>query len=199
MFKDARARRAWSLYFLKAEAVLSPLSAGVRRELIADLKAHVADILANEPLAGDELARLNAALERVGNPKEFLAPLVVDAVFKAPPTFGGLGMTLRTMSLYAERGTTYFLRAFGLFLVAAAGFCLSLASLNSLFRPHSAGLFQLGGDELQLRVLGLGTTGGHQLLEPWMAALLILIGIALIVFAVRRARHMLLELIAQAA
>lgn len=199
MFKDARARRAWSLYFLKAEAVLSPLSAGVRRELITDLKAHIGDILANELLVGDELVRLNAALERVGNPKEFLAPLVADAVFKAPPTLGGLGMTLRTFSLYAARGTTYSLRALGLVLVAAAGFCIALASLNSLFRPQSAGLFQLGGDEVQLRLLGLGATGGQQLLEPWMAALLILAGGMLIVFAVRRARRMLLELIAQVA
>lgn len=108
-------------------------------------------------------------------------------------------MTLRTFSLYAARGTTYSLRALGLVLVAAAGFCIALASLNSLFRPQSAGLFQLGGDEVQLRLLGLGATGGQQLLEPWMAALLILAGGMLIVFAVRRARRMLLELIAQVA
>jgi hypothetical protein len=199
MFKDARARRAWNLYFLKAEAVLSPLAAGVRRELIADLKAHVQDILSNEPLEGDEHARLSAALERVGNPKEFLAPLVADAVFKATPTFGGLSMTTRTLSLYAARGTMYALRAFGLVLIAAAGVCFALASLNSFFRPTSAGLFQLRGDEIQLRVLGLGATGGQQLLEPWMAAILVAIGIALILFAAWRVKRMLLELIAQAA
>lgn len=199
MFKDARARRAWNLYFLKAEAVLSPLSTGVRRELIADLKAHVQDILSNEPLEGDELARLHAALARVGNPKEFLAPLLADAVFKAPPAFGGLAMTARTLSLYAARGTTYFLRAAGLVLAAAAGLCIALASLNSIFRPQSAGLFHLGGDEVQLRVLGLGATGGQQLLEPWMAALLVLAGIALVFLSAKRARRMLLELIAQAA
>lgn len=197
MFKDARARRAWLLYFLRVEAVLSPLSAGMRRELIADLKGHVQEILANEPVEGDELTRLNGALERVGNPKEFLAPLVAEAVFRAPPRFGGVGMTMRTLSLYAARGTTYFLRAFGLALLAAAGFCLALASLNSLFRPASAGLFLLGGDEFQLRLLGFGASGGQQMLEPWMAALLILAGSALIVFTVRRARQMLLELIAQ--
>ncbi len=199
MLKDARARRAWLLYFLRVEAVLSPLSAGVRRELIADLKGHVQEILANEPSEGDELARLNAALDRVGNPREFLAPLVAAAVFRAPPQFGSVGMTMRTLSLYAARGTTYFLRAFGLVLVAAAGFCVALASLNSLFRPESAGLFLLGSDEYQLRLFGLGASTGQQLLEPWMALLFMLTGGALVVLAVQRARRMLLELIAQTA
>lgn len=199
MFKDARARRAWSLYFLKAEAVLSPLASAVRKELIDDLKTHVQDILANETPEGDEFARLTAALDRVGNPKEFLAPLLADAVFKAPPQFGDVGMTVRTLSLYAARGTSYLLRALGLVLLATAGFCTALASLNSLFRPQSAGVFQLNADEVQLRLLGLSPGAGNQLLEPWMAIVLIVAGGALIVFALRRARRMLLELIAQAA
>ena len=198
MFSDARANRAWRLYFLRAEAVLSPLSAAVRRELIADLKAHVHDILANEPTEGGELARLTAALERVGDPKEFLAPLLADAVFKAPPAFGDVRMTVRTLSLYAARGTTYFLRACGLALLAALGACVALAALNSVLRPANAGLFMIANDEFQLRVLGFGATGGQQLLEPWMAALFVIAGVALILFAVRRARRMLLELIAQA-
>ena len=126
MFKDARARRAWRLYFLRAEAVLSPLSATVRRELIGDLKAHVEDILANESLDGDEAARLGAALGRVGNPKEFLAPLLAEAVFRAPVQHGSLGMTYRMLALYAGRGTAYFLRTFGLIIAAAAGGAIAL-------------------------------------------------------------------------
>ena len=199
MFTDTRAQRAWNLYFLRAEAVLSPLSASVRRELIADLRAHVRDILSHEPLEGDEFTRLSTALERVGNPKEFLAPLVADAVFKAEPAIGNFAMTARTLSLYAAHGTTYALRALALVLAAAAGFGVALTSAIRLFRPESAGLFQLGVDDFQLRILGLGATGGQQLLEPWMAALLIFAGIGLVVFATRRTHRMLLELIAQAA
>lgn len=130
MFKDARAKRAWLLYFLKVEAVLSPLAGPVRRELIQDLKAHVQELLASERLEGDELQRLNAALARVGNPKEFLAPLVAEAVFRKPPRYGDAGMALRTVALYASRGATYFARACGLVLAAATGICVMLASLK---------------------------------------------------------------------
>jgi len=197
MFKDARARRAWNLYFLKAEAVLSPLAASVRRELIADLKAHAHDILANEPLSGDEVTRLKAALDRIGNPREFLAPLLADAVFRAPPRLADAGMTIRTLLLYAARGTAYLLRALGLVLLAVTGTGVVLASLNSLFRPDRAGLFLIDSDEYQVRLLGFGENTGQQLLEPWMAVLLIVAGAALVVLAARRTRRMLVELAAQ--
>jgi hypothetical protein len=198
MFKDPRARRAWRLYFLKAEAVLTPLSASVRRELIDDLKAHVADILANEQLAGDEPVRLAAALQRVGDPKEFLAPLLAEAVFRAPPQHGSLAMTYRTLSLYAGRGAAYMVRAVGLVLAAAAGVSVAIAALNSLIRPDRAGLFFVEPDTYQLRILGLSPGAGEQLLAPWMAVLLIGLGIALIAWTGRRVRKMLIETIASA-
>ena len=199
MFKDARARRAWNLYFLKAEAVLSPLATPVRKELIGDLQAHVQDILANEKIAGDEFARLQAALDRVGNPKEFLAPLLADAVFKSPPQHGSFAMTYRTLSLYASRGTSYLLRTLGLMFAAASGLIIALAALNSLLRPDHAGLFRIGEDEYQVRVMGFGDMGGEQLLAPWMAIVLIAIGATLLWWTARRVRRMLLELIAQTA
>lgn len=199
MFKDARARRAWSLYFLKTEAVLSPLATSVRKELIDDLKAHVQDILANEKVDGDELARLTAALERVGNPKEFLAPLLAEAIFNTPPRHGSFGMTLRTLSLYATKGTSYLARTLGLLLAAAAALALSLASLNSLFRPDRAGIFRLSDDEYQVRVMGFGDGAGEQLLEAWVAIIAIAAGVAILWWVARRVRHMLIELIASAA
>lgn len=198
MFKDPRARRAWLLYFLKAEAVLAPLARPVRRELIADLKAHVQDVPAEGPQDGDELQRLSAALARAGNPKAFLGPLVAEAVFRAPLGYGDGGMVLRTLSLYATRGASYFLRAAGLVLAAAAGGCVALASLNSLFRPESAGLFLIGDDEVSLRLLGFGESAGRQLLEPWAAVLLVALGLAVILWGLLRTRRMLMELVAEA-
>ncbi len=199
MFKDARARRTWRLYFLKAEAVLSPLSASVRRELINDLKSHVREILMHQPLAGDENTRLLAALDRVGSPKEFVAPLLADAVFRAPPKNGSLSMVGRTLSLYAARGTFHLVRAVGLVAAWTTGIVVGIAAFNSLVRPDRAGLFQLSEDEYQLRVLGLGSSAGEQLLQPWMAVVLIAVGLALIGWSVRHSRKMLMDLIAASA
>jgi hypothetical protein len=198
MFKDAQARRVWRLYFLRVEAALSPLSTSVRRELIDDLKAHAQEILANETADGDERTRVKAALARMGDPKEFLAPLLADAVFRAPPQHGSFAMTVRTLVLYAGRGTTYSLRTLGLVLAAMAGGATALAALNSLLRPDRAGLFLIEPDTYQLRILGFSPGSGEQLLAPWMAILAIAIGIALVAWTARRARRMLLELVAGA-
>lgn len=198
MFKDARARYAWRLYFLRAEAVLSPLASPVRRELIDDLKAHVRDILANDTSGGDEFAHLQAALERVGNPREFLAPLLADAVFRAPLQQGRFALTLRAVALYAARGTGYFVRALGLATAGALGLSVAVAALNSFLRPDRAGLFLIGDEHYQLRILGFGPSAGEQLLTPWLAALIIALGVALIFWTLRRARKMLMELIAGA-
>jgi hypothetical protein len=195
MLKDRGARRAWRLYFLRAEATLSQLAAPVRRELIEDLKSHVRDILANDQSGDSDLARVTAALARVGNPREFLAPLVADAVFRGPPRHGGLWATCRAIALYAGRGTAYLFRVLGLGAAAAVGFVLAAASLNSLCRPDRAGLFLVGEDEVQIRVFGLGAGGGEQLLAPWLAALMALGGLALIAWAAHRGRRMAIELI----
>jgi hypothetical protein len=196
MFKDARARRAWSLYFLKAEAVLSPLQESVRRELLEDLKTHVQDILANEPGTGGEYERLTAALDRVGDPKEFLAPLLAEAVFKIPPQHGSFGMAYRTIKLYGARGGAYLMRAMGLVFAGALGIATALAAINSLIRPEHAGVFKIGHDEYQIRILGLGASTGEQLLAPWVAVALIAVGALLLYWTTVRVRRMLLELIA---
>lgn len=198
MLKDARARRCWRLYFFKAEAVLSPLRASVRRELLGDLKGHVRDILANEPGESEELARVRAALERVGNPREFLAPLLADAVFRAPPRATSLGMTYETLALYAVRGWRCLVSASGLLLLALTSGAMALAALNSLFRPRYAGVFRLPGDEVQVRVMGLSSSSGEQMLTPWLALIVIVSGFALLVWTARQMRRMLMELIASA-
>ena len=105
-------------------------------------------------------------------------------------------MAYRTVTLYAGRGTAYFLRALGLVVTAVAGGAVALAALNSLLRPDRAGLFQTGADDYQLRILGFGPGTGEQLLAPWMAVALVALGLALGAWTVRRARKMLLELIA---
>jgi hypothetical protein len=196
MLKDARARRAWRLYFLKAEAVLSPLSATVRRELLSDLKDHVRDILANETGEGGELARVRAALERVGNPREFLAPLLADAVFRAPPRIMSVGATYEALTLYASRGWRYLTGGVALVFTVFASGAIALAAFNSLLRPDHAGIFLLPNEEIQIRVMGFSSSSGEQILAPWMALIVIVLGLVLLAWTTACMRRMLMELIA---
>jgi hypothetical protein len=106
-------------------------------------------------------------------------------------------MTYRTLTLYAGRGTAYLMRSLGLVLAASIATAVGLAALNSLLRPGNAGLFLVEPDTYQLRVLGLSPGTGEQLLAPWIAVMLILLSVGALAWAARRARRMLLELIAR--
>lgn len=197
MFKDYRARRAWGIYFLKAEAVLAPLEAAVRRELIEDLKSHVTEILNHSTGDEDEFVRVTAALNRVGEPREFLAPLVADAIFRQPPKYRNFGVVFHAVALYATRGTSYLIRAIALTLVAALSAFLTIAAFNSLLRPDKAGIFRIGEDDIQVRILGLGGATGEQLLVPWISVLIIALGMAVLTWCAGRVKRILLQLIAE--
>src|SRR5687767_14533852 len=88
MFSEPKARRAWRHYRLRVELMLSSVSLGVRRELLDDLARHVRDLVDHGQDGASEFERLQAALERMGDPREFLTPLIGEAIFRDPRDVG---------------------------------------------------------------------------------------------------------------
>lgn len=198
IFKDRAARLAWRLYFLRAEAALSAMSGPVRRELLDDLQAHMRDILSNDRSAESEHERLRAAIARVGDPKEFLAPLVADAVLKASPKHASLAMTYRTFMVYAGRGTVSALKAGGLVLASATGVVLVTQALGFLVAPDRFGVFRVGDGQYHISLFGAAPTVGEQVLSLWSAALVAIVGAGIIAWTARHARGILRYLVAVA-
>jgi len=132
MFEDPRARRAWRLFRLRADLMLSSVSASVRRELLEDLTAHVRDVLENDKTAATEYERLDAALQRIGDPKEFLAPLLAEAVFRNPPRDAGWAAAWRSLGLFAARGSRFLVIVTSILLFGGVGFAMVVTSLGSL-------------------------------------------------------------------
>jgi hypothetical protein len=193
MFSDRRARLKWRLYLLRAEAAISSLPRSVRRELIEDLRTHVADLVANGDAASDEIVRLDAALARLGDPKEFLAPLIANAVFGAPRNT--LSMMLLTSRAYASRGAIFLLHLIALILSFLAGTIAVLSALGSLLEPRRFGVFRIGEGQYHVGAFGTTQPAGEQLLSFWPALLLALAGAALIVWALRSGRRIAFSLI----
>lgn len=95
-FNDPRSRRAWRLFKLRTELMLSSLAHGVRKELLQDLCSHVQDAISENDGAADEFERVTAALNDIGDPKDFLEPLIADAVFRSNEGRLSLGPIIRT-------------------------------------------------------------------------------------------------------
>jgi hypothetical protein len=193
MFDDPKARRAWRHFRLRVELMLSSVSRGVRHELLDDLAAHVRDMVAHGPDGAGEYERLQVALERMGDPREFLAPLIGEAIFRDPRRDVGFGQTGRAMLSLLSRGWHLAWRSMSVLLTALLGALTILVAVGSLLDSAAVGLFRLGPDEVQLRLLG--GHGGVPLFMPWLAISLIALAMVSMAFAWRQARRVVLEVL----
>jgi hypothetical protein len=192
MFDDPKARRAWRHFRLRVELLLSSVSGPVRRELIDDLAAHVRDMMAHGAEGGGEHERLQAALGRIGDPREFLAPLVGDAIFRDPRRDVGLGQAGRAMLALLSRGSRLGWRSASALLAALLAVLATLVAVGSLLDERAVGLFRLGPDDIQLRLLG--GHGGVPLFTPWFAVGLIALAALSAAFAWRQAGRLMAEI-----
>lgn len=193
MFSEPKARHAWRHFRLRVELMLSSVSRGVRHELLDDLARHVRDLVANGQDGAGEYERLQAALERMGDPREFLAPLIGEAIFRDPRRDVAFGQAGRAMLSLLSRGWRLAWRSALTLLAALLATIAALIAFGSLLEPEAVGLFRLGPDDIQLRLLGSG--GGVPLFTPWFAIGLLALSAASMAFAWRQARKLVLEIL----
>ena len=193
MFSEPKARQAWRRYRLRAELMLSSVSGDVRRELLDDLAAHVRELVAHGDDGAGEYDRVRAALERMGDPRELLAPLVGEAVFRDPRRDVGLAQAARAMLSLLWRGWRLAWRSALSLLAALLGALAILVAVGSLLDPQAVGLFRLGPDDIHLRLLG--GEGGVPLFAPWFAIGLLALAAASLAYAWRQARRLVLEIL----
>lgn len=193
MFSDPKARRAWRQFHLRVELMLSSVSGGVRRELLEDLASHVRDMVAHGRDGAGEYERLQAALDRMGDPREFLTPLIGEAIFRDPRRDVGFGQTGRALLSLLSRGWRLAWRSALVLLAAFLGALALLVAAGSLLEPDAVGLFRLGPDDIQLRLLD--GHGGAPFFAPWFAIGLLALAALSMALVWRQARGLVLEIL----
>ncbi len=193
MFNESDARSAWRKFRLRVELMLSSVSGRVRRELLDDLAAHVRELVSHGDPRASESARLHRALERMGDPREFLVPLVGEAIFRDPRRDLGIGQAGRAMLSLLARGSRLAWRSAAALLAALLGALAALVAFGNLLNPDAVGLFRLGPDDIHLRLFG--GEGGEPLFAPWFALALLALAVASLAFAWRQARRLLVEIL----
>lgn len=192
MFEDPKSRRSFRLFKLRAELMLGGVARGVRRQLMEDLTAHLVELVEHADPTLPECVRVDAAIARIGDPREFLAPLVADAVLSVQAQRTGW----RTVAYAAMRGGRRLGEAVSIALSFAIGAMLGVAAAGALILPQRIGLFHLAGDEYQLRLFGLSGDTGTPVLFPWFSLLGLIVGAALIFASWRGLRRLAAEIFA---
>lgn len=129
--EDGAARRIWNGYFRRVEQMLQPLGEEQKRELMLELESHLRESI-RQDASGREVERVLNGIDRLGEPEQFLRPLVADRLLKEgrrtynPLAIGkGLGLAL-------SRG----LRWAALSILFAGGYlCSFLLILMALLKP----------------------------------------------------------------
>ncbi|HXI87690.1 MAG TPA: hypothetical protein VNH64_09540 [Parvularculaceae bacterium] len=195
MFEDPRSRREWRRFRLHTSLLLGGVSGAIRRQLLEDLTAHIRDCVENEPHELPEFERVKAALAKVGDPREFVAPLLADAVLNASPRRAGLAASLRAIIQYAGFGWAYLARAAMLCATLAVGGGLLVLAVSAILRPDAAGVFVAPPDNVQFSIFGWSEHEGTPFLYPWLAIALGIIGGLLLWLGWRSARRILSEIL----
>ena len=139
-FQSQTALRIWNNYFKGISRILRSVPKTQREELLLELRGHLLESIAKD-LAESEADRVLNAIEKLGDPEDFVRPLVADRLlFDASKTlnpknvFVGLAFNLYTGML---RTTLTIILGFGYFFLGI----IVLTTILKIFFPENFGFF----------------------------------------------------------
>lgn len=188
-FADPAARHRWNTYFSEVDDLLSRAGADAA-ELRDDLEAHVADSMAASS-GGSEMERLDAALSRLGQPIDYLRPLLADELIERgtrtySPVTIARGISYAVMAGSSRAATALI---FGIGYLSLAIFT-GMAVLKPLWGEH-VGVFRNPDGTISAGIVAR-TDGARELLGWWSIPIALLLAALLYVMltkGLRALRH----------
>ncbi|MEZ6013156.1 MAG: hypothetical protein R3C08_14945 [Hyphomonas sp.] len=170
---DAAARAAFAGYFAKVDRLLAPLPDREAAEVRRELEQHAMDALAEGATAAE-------ALERLGEPDDFLPDLVAETLRTRAARSFLPGHVARALVTSASTG----LAGFVLSSLAGLGYAVAFVALAMgvvrLIDPDAAGVYRMPDGQT---LIGFGKSPGDvDLMGAWFApaAFAVAIGLYLI-------------------
>jgi hypothetical protein len=177
-FVDPAAQRCWDSYFAEVDRLLLRGGGGAA-DLRGDLEAHVVDSMTASP-GGSELEQLRAALARLGQPIDYLRPILADELIDRG--------TRSYNPLTIARGLVYAIKAGSRRAAVAAAFVIgylllavltAMAVLKPLWGEH-VGLFRHNDGSISAGIIAT-SADAHELLGWWSIPIAFVLAAALYV------------------
>jgi len=170
--RDADALRLWNDYLDDASRVARRLPETERRELVLELRSHLAEsfAVAGELGDADELARVRAAIARLGRPRDFLRPILADHLLEQ----GANTFHPRLLAEGLYHNVFGGLKAGIISVAFAVGYVLIIVfaamALMKAFVPSHVGYFVYPNGTRTFGILA-DTTGAREALGFWVVPL----------------------------
>ncbi len=204
--QDNVSKRIWNDYFIRVNKVLKSLDQASKEEIILELKSHLFSSIENDN-SSDEPTRILNAIGQLGEPEEFLKPIVADKLLsQASKSFNPANIF---QALFYNVFYTTFRRAMislVLFTVYLVSIILLVTVVSKIFIPESVGLFVYesgawlfgvdfpeGGWRFGVNTLENGQEGhARELLGYWLIPLGVGISVMLL-YTVRKLSNLLVK------
>ena len=182
IFTDKNCIRIWNDYFKRIRRITRKLDKKQQKEIIMELESHIYDSF-NEEKGSDQTANLLNVLDRLGQPEEFLKPLISKKlILRGTSTYSILKIL---QGLYYNIYTTIpnliisVIFTIGYIFV----FTLFIMAFLKIFFPAHIGYFSYADGSRTFGIIS-DTTGASELLGYWIIPLCLVTGILLhIVFS----------------
>ncbi|KAA3608757.1 MAG: hypothetical protein D8M58_18645 [Calditrichaeota bacterium] len=169
IFKDANSIKIWQNYFKQVAKAMQVLDSDSREETAMELQDHLYNSFKDEK-GTDEVSRLLAAIEKLGEPHEFLKPVVSDKLLQrgtktlSPKTL----LTGLAYKLTGGIGSLFMALLFGTGYLLT--FIFGLMSFAKFLFPENVGLFRRPDESWSFGILKV-TEGATELLGYWIVPL----------------------------
>jgi uncharacterized membrane protein len=144
-FQDPIAEKIWRQYFNRLDRLLRPLDETQKRELTLEIKGHLLESFAADQ-TGAEAERLLNAIERLGEPEEFIRPMLADKLLTKASRTLSPGAVLKGLYYHLVSGARRVF--FGILFVLGylLAVCFALMAVLKVFFPKHVGilLFEKG-------------------------------------------------------
>jgi uncharacterized membrane protein len=163
------------------------------RELVDELRSHIADKLAlSEPTTGAaNVAAVDAALAALGTAEELASQYVTDNLLARAEVSRSPLQILKSLFRWASLSIAGFCVLLGSLIGYLAGIVFLLCALLKPFHPHTAGLWIIPDGAVDVEIslrLGFGSIpAGREVLGWWIVPLGLVAGFGLVMLTTRYA------------
>jgi hypothetical protein len=178
LFEKKETLEAWDLYSQKLANILKKVKSGYKNDIITEIQSHILDGFSELKLK-NETERLNKAIENLGDPSDFLTPLIAekyltDASANYRPMFIAKGLFY-----YLKSGFRQFLK--GMIYVTGYIFIIGLAlvAILKIFIPSKTGFFVSKTGTINIGLVSDISNVDRELLGYWFIPLALIMSIIL--------------------
>jgi len=178
LFNKKETIELWESYSEQLRSILKKVKSVYKNDIITEIQSHILDGF-NEIELKDETKRLKKAIENLGDPSDFLMPLIAekyltDASINYKPMF-----IIKGLFYYINSGFRQFMK--GMIYVTGYTFVVGFALVAALkiFQPNRVGFFISKAGTINIGFVDDISKMDRELLGYWIIPLALIISIAL--------------------